>query len=620
MVASNHIAARSRRKWAFPLKLGWLAGPPTVLIVVLACLTGDAGAAGAGGWDHVGSGATAGTPSLNGSVFALNASRPGTLYVGGNFTAAGGVAGADRIASWNGTAWSPVSSPTSQIANGAVDAIAYDPVTGSLFAGGTFTDAGGDANADFIAKWDGTRWAPFCAPITGNVNALQIAGRKLYVGGSFQDGAGLAAADYLVACDLDTGAASATADTAAHAFTGAVYTLTADTNGTLYAGGGFINQGGDAAADHVAYLDASGVGWHALGRGAGTCGCAVDDFVRSLTAVGTDVYVGTDAVDVAGIPQADHVARWNGSAWSATGANAAGTDGWFPTSAFVYGMTNDGTNVYATGSFQNADGDATADAVARFDGSAWHPIGSDGAGNGPWSGNGLALAQFGQRLYAGGNFTSAGGDTLAHGLAVTSKPGAAPPPAPVLGKEVDVKLVSGVVLVKAPGGGQAFVPLTEASQLPVGTEVDARAGVLRIVTATPAGPKTQSGTFSGGVFAVQQSGRRRDRGLTTLSLVNHAFPGAPSYAACAASTRGPATVAAKKGSHGVVQHLKAKVAGRFRTRGRYSAATVRGTIWDVADRCDGSLTRVTRGTVVVTDFVRHRSVVVHAGRSYLASA
>jgi len=30
--------------------------------------------------------------------------------------------------------------------------------------------------------------------------------------------------------------------------------------------------------------------------------------------------------------------------------------------------------------------------------------------------------------------------------------------------------------------------------------------------------------------------------------------------------------------------------GRFRTRGRYSSATVRGTDWTVTDRCDGTLT------------------------------
>jgi hypothetical protein len=47
---------------------------------------------------------------------------------------------------------------------------------------------------------------------------------------------------------------------------------------------------------------------------------------------------------------------------------------------------------------------------------------------------------------------------------------------------------------------------------------------------------------------------------------------------------------------------------------------VRGTRWLTEDRCDGTLTRVTNGAVVVRDFKRHRSVVVRAGHSYLARA
>jgi len=60
--------------------------------------------------------------------------------------------------------------------------------------------------------------------------------------------------------------------------------------------------------------------------------------------------------------------------------------------------------------------------------------------------------------------------------------------------------------------------------------------------------------------------------------------------------------------------------GRFSTRGRYSAATVRGTIWTVADRCDGTLTTVKRGRVAVRDLRRRRTIVLKAGKRYLARA
>ena len=69
-----------------------------------------------------------------------------------------------------------------------------------------------------------------------------------------------------------------------------------------------------------------------VGSGAGGGG-AVDRLRPSLDADGTNVYAGTRLRRTSpGIPQADHVAKWNGSAWSALGANAAGTDGLFPAS------------------------------------------------------------------------------------------------------------------------------------------------------------------------------------------------------------------------------------------------------------------------------------------------
>ena len=40
---------------------------------------------------------------------------------------------------------------------------------------------------------------------------------------------------------------------------------------------------------------------------------------------------------------------------------------------------------------------------------------------------------------------------------------------------------------------------------------------------------------------------------------------------------------------------------RFRTHGRDSVATVRGTQWVTTDRCDGTVTRVTEGKVLVRD-------------------
>jgi len=40
----------------------------------------------------------------------------------------------------------------------------------------------------------------------------------------------------------------------------------------------------------------------------------------------------------------------------------------------------------------------------------------------------------------------------------------------------------------------------------------------------------------------------------------------------------------------------------------------------VTDRCDGTLTEVARGAVAVRDFRRKKTIVVKAGKSYLARA
>jgi len=383
-------------------------------IAALLPFAGSAAAVGPGGWDHVGVGSPSTTASLDGPVYALNADDPGVLLVGGGFTKAGGNANAARVATWNGTAWGALNGPP--IDNGAVFALAYSG--GRVFAGGTFLNAGGNPDADYLAVWNGSGWGPFCnaigAPIHATVKALQIVGTTLYVGGSFADGAGIPAADFLLACDLATGASSATVP-ASGDFNGGIDALTADSNGTLYAGGQFINVEGIAAADHVAAY--SGGTWHAMGSGGGSGGGAIDSHVRALAAHGTDVYVGTDSVDVGGVALADHVARWNGSAWSAVGSNTPGTNGWFPATAFINALATVGPMVFAAGSFQNANGVATADAIAYFDGSVWRPIGSNGAGNGPMGGSLNVLSVFRSKVYTAGNFTSAGGDTRASGLA-----------------------------------------------------------------------------------------------------------------------------------------------------------------------------------------------------------
>ncbi|MBV9606627.1 MAG: hypothetical protein JO027_16045 [Solirubrobacterales bacterium] len=197
------------------------------------------------------------------------------------------------------------------------------------------------------------------------------------------------------------------------------------------------------------------------------------------------------------------------------------------------------------------------------------------------------------------------------------------PGAPTVGQTFNVMPVSGLVLVKLHG---QFVPLTQLRQIPKNTLINAIHGTLQIITAAGGHPaadaaakgkkhkgkvKTQTGRFSGAIFKITQA----HSGLATITLVEGAVKGGPSYAKC----RGKAAdVTASQASSRTLQLLHASAKGKFATKGKYAAATVRGTKWTTADRCDGTLVHDVTDSVAVTDFVHHTTVVLHAGQSYLA--
>jgi streptogramin lyase len=192
-----------------------------------------------------------------------------------------------------------------------------------------------------------------------------------------------------------------------------------------------------------------------------------------------------------------------------------------------------------------------------------------------------------------------------------------PVAAPVLGESVAVTPVTGTVRVKPPGT-RAYVPLVAGASIAVGSLVDTRRGTVRLRSARNRAGATQKGTFWGAIFQVRQP--RGGRGMTSLVLRGGSFTGCPSGLARAGSVAPVASVARDGGGRRrVVRRLWGRDRnGRFRTQGRDSVATVRGTEWTTTDRCDGTLTRVREGAVLVRDLRRKRSVLLGAGHSYLA--
>ncbi len=106
-----------------------------------------------------------GLPGLNDAVHALTVYN-GELIAGGRFTTAGG-APANRIARWDGTAWSPLGSGINDRVYGLT------VHNGELIAGGSFTTAGG-VPANRVAHWDGTQWSALGSGVNSTVLALTV--------------------------------------------------------------------------------------------------------------------------------------------------------------------------------------------------------------------------------------------------------------------------------------------------------------------------------------------------------------------------------------------------------------------------------------------------------------
>jgi hypothetical protein len=191
-------------------------------------------------------------------------------------------------------------------------------------------------------------------------------------------------------------------------------------------------------------------------------------------------------------------------------------------------------------------------------------------------------------------------------------------PPPVAGKSVVADVVSGTVLIKLPSGkrirrsarkstfahGAKFRRYRGRANIPVGSTLDTRKGRIAITSAADLKGATQSAQFYDGVFQIKQ--KRQADLITDAQLVT-------SRSACGKSS-------AEASRTRRLGRLWATGKGRFRTKGRYSAASVRGTTWLTEDRCDGTLTKVSRGTVSVFDAVTKQTIVVKSGQSYLARA
>ncbi len=310
----------------------------------------------------------------------------GRINVVGNFTHAASTIPMSGIAIWNATEnrWQAVSSSFDANVNGFLE------FQGSMYAFGSFTRAGGDA-AGSVAKWDGLAWRPVGTNALRFTHALVEYNGQLVAAGSNPNQDGTFNQRVM---RFDGTTWLPLTDEASSTFVGPANDLIVY-NGDLYASGQFSVAGG-VPANCIARWD--GLAWNPLQQGlTGIFGSQSSVFASALAVFQNELYVGGAFVNAGSVTNVNHIARWNGSTW-----NRAGTLNGYNPFAFVGSLQEFQGQLYATG---NALFGSNQE-IGRWNGLTWTGI-SPGLG----FGGGRSMCVHNGRLYVGGAFTSAGGST-----------------------------------------------------------------------------------------------------------------------------------------------------------------------------------------------------------------
>lgn len=256
---------------------------------------------------------------MNERVMAL-AVFEGSLYAGGWFTSADGNA-VSCIARWDGAAWQGVGNGVGDMVinpNNPPRVIALGVYNKMLALGGRFSIAGGVAGFSNLATWDGQVWHSMGSGTSHRVTALALFADSIFAGGLFATAGGIPAS----AIAQWSGAWAPVPNQPLNGMDNAVHSL-AVYQEKLMAGGLFTHAAG-IPANSIAQWD--GVTWTALGEGV----TGNTPTVNAMTEYNGNLIVG-GRFTMAGTQNATNVAQWDGSSWLSMGAgsnarlNALGT-------------------------------------------------------------------------------------------------------------------------------------------------------------------------------------------------------------------------------------------------------------------------------------------------------
>lgn len=341
-----------------------------------------------------------------------------SLYAGGFFYTFGSSA-SRCVTRWDGTTFSPLGAGNG-IGFDATALVAYDDGSGiALYAGGNFPTAGPNIMPP-IARYDGMGWSglpPGPGPVGGwnePIGTLDFLGsRYLVASGSFTNISGVPSAGiaFLGPNGWLPSPGGGVALGTGPGYVGAIATRALANWDELYIGGGFAVAGGVPAAN-IARFD--GLNWFPLG--AGLTGGGVKSLAWFDAGSSPRLYAGGTFTAAGGTP-ATGIAAWDGAAWTVpagalSGPPLSGLGAWQVNDLEVFD-DGSGAALYVAGSFTSAGGVA-ATGIARWNGASWTAVGGGVAGNFYGQLRGVyALEVFddgrGDALYAFGAFSLAGG-------------------------------------------------------------------------------------------------------------------------------------------------------------------------------------------------------------------
>ena len=413
--------------------------------------------------------ATAWNPNASGSILAI-AVAGNNVIMGGTFSTIGGQ-NRNYIAAVNNTTGSVTNWNPS--ADNLVNALVLSGST--LYVGGGFTNIGSQSRSGLAVLDTSTglaaSWNPNAADLTINtpdglagVRSLALAGSTIYAGGTFSMVGG-ATRNYMAALDATTGIATAWNPTP----TGGTVASMAFSGNSVYVGGSFNSIGGQPR-NLLAALDPTtgqATNWNP--------GINTGATVSTLLALGSSIYIGGNFYFIGGNSR-NNIAALDTGTGIPTSFNPYADDA-------VTALASSGNTIYVGGNFANIGGQIRSH-IAAVDASvgqatSWNPVTS--------TSNGAtinAICTYGNKLYAGGYFTSLSGQSRNYIAAIDLTTGAISP--------WNANANGGVSALTATGGsvyaGGSFTAIGGQTRYGIAA-LDTTAG-----TATVWNPATQYGT------------------------------------------------------------------------------------------------------------------------------